>query len=291
MDYDATIKLLITANSETFFELIGAPSNRELCPTEVNKPVVLRFDHLSKGVEQEDLLHIEFQSKWEEMRWRMLEYYSALSTAYKLQARPSTRGDRSSSVRQIVFLVGAATPMRNLLQRDGTRFAFEVRWLREVDPDRRLLQGQDPAGRVLGLLCVEQPDTRDWAAACRRIGETLDSDPQGATDAFALLLAVETLIPAPRGVKELLKEMTMQIDIRQSEVLQKFRRDIERDTATAFLKDMLEDMGETVLPDDEAFISVLEMEDVREVTRRLRRGGDWDDIRGYRPTVQPPDII
>ncbi len=83
----------------------------------------------------------------------------------------------------------------------------------------------------------------------------------------------------------------MQIDIRQSEVLQKFRRDIERDTATAFLKDMLEDMGETVLPDDEAFISVLEMEDVREVTRRLRRGGDWDDIRGYRPTVQPPDII
>ena len=284
-DHDAIIKLLVTGRSRTFFKLLGAPDPREEEPTEVFRPRVLRLDHLSSGLNG-DLLHIEFQSSREEMRWRMLEYYSAIATRHGLPAM--CPGDSvARPLRQIVFLMGEATEMPKVLERDGLRLGFEVRRLSGVDPLRRLAASADPYDKVLGLLCVETASNEDWRGACAAIAGA--SDPEVARDAFALLLAVTTLIDAPKALTKVLEEMTVLIDIEKSPVLVKLSEKVEARGARSVLRRVIVKWGGDILEADEEFMATLTLDEISELTDRLLDGVRWSDIRPLGASVAPGD--
>lgn len=282
-DHDAIIKLLVTGRSKTFFKLLGVPHLRKEEPTEVFRPRVLRLDHLSSG-RNGDLLHIEFQSSREEMRWRMLEYYSAIATRHGLPAicpgDPVTR-----PLRQIVFLMGDATEMPQVLERDGLRLEFEVRRLSGVDPLRRLAASADPYEKVLGLLCVEQASNEDWKGAYTAIA--CASDPKVARDAFALLIAVTTLIDYPKALTTALEKMAMVIDIEKSPVLVELSKKVEARGARSVLKQVIVKGGGEILEADEEFMAGLTLDDISELTVRLLDGVQWSDIRLPGATLAP----
>ena len=284
-DHDAIIKLLVTSRSRTFFKLLGVPVLRKEEPTELFRPRVLRLDHLSSG-HKGDLLHIEFQSSREEMRWRMLEYYSAIATRHGLPAM--CPGDPvARPLRQIVLLMGDATEMPRVLERDGLRLGFEVRRLSEVDPQRRLAASADPYDKVLGLLCVDKASNEDWRGACTAIAGA--SDPEIARDAFALLIAVTTLIDAPKALTKVLEEMTVLIDIEKSPVLVKLSEQVEARGARSVLRQVIVKGGGDILAADEEFMATLTLDDISELTNRLLDGVRWSDIRPPGATLAPGD--
>lgn len=281
MNYDAVIKILIEGECETFFGLLGAEAPRHFLPTETFTPFTLRLDHLSVGP-NDDILHIEFQSKWEEMRWRMLEYYCSIARNRNLQALPSRTTSAFVPVRQFVILMGGASRMPGELKRDHLVFGFEVLDLTGIDPDRRLLASSNIFEQVLGLLCMRRVHNRDWARVLRSIRAAREETPERARDAAALLMVVAKIQGASKALDPMLEEFRMRLNVEDSPVLARMVREKlregAREGALAMFQARLAGMGIDIAQDP-ILLEHLSVESMVDAEHRLSAEEPWLDIR------------